>query len=75
MSTNDESLGTRGILARAAEIRRRWSRAERVRRTGLPPDSAFRLPRSATYPSQRQLNTTLGVPHGLRNDELRNCEW
>jgi hypothetical protein len=31
------------VEQRAAAIRRRWSYAERIRRTGLPPDMPFRL--------------------------------
>jgi hypothetical protein len=31
------------IRSRAAEIRKRWSPAERRRRTGLPPDTPFQL--------------------------------
>jgi hypothetical protein len=31
------------VERRAAEVRRQWSMAERIRRTGLPPDMPFRL--------------------------------
>jgi hypothetical protein len=34
---------TQEVRSRAAEIRKRWSPAERQRRTGLPPDAPFRL--------------------------------
>jgi hypothetical protein len=31
------------IRSRAAEVRKRWSSAERRRRTGLPPDTPLQL--------------------------------
>ena len=34
---------THEVERRAAEVRRQWSMAERIRRTGLPPDMPFRL--------------------------------
>jgi hypothetical protein len=34
---------SREIEQRAAEVRRRWSLTERLRRTGLPPDMPIRL--------------------------------
>jgi len=36
-------LDTQEVRSRAAEIRKRWSPAERLRRTGLPPDAPARL--------------------------------
>jgi hypothetical protein len=36
----------RGVRGRAAEVRRRWSPAERRSRIGLPPDAPWMLLRS-----------------------------
>jgi hypothetical protein len=36
-------LVSKEIEQRAAQVRRRWSFSERIRRTGLPPDMPIRL--------------------------------
>ena len=45
----------RGVRGRAAEIRRRWSPAERRSRIGLPPDAPWALLRGLF--SNEQLET------------------
>jgi hypothetical protein len=43
MKTSRHLFNAQEIRSRAAEIRKRWSPAERLRRTGLPPDVPDRL--------------------------------
>lgn len=43
MKSTQTFLDPREIQSRAAKVRQRWSIAERIRRTGLPPDTPTRL--------------------------------
>jgi hypothetical protein len=43
MASRHQGLDLRAVRKRAASIRRNWSSLEKIRRTGLPPDTPARL--------------------------------
>jgi hypothetical protein len=54
------------VRHRAAEIRKRWSPAERSRRTGLPPDAPFRLRQYVLGQPLLEWSTSPGDPRLVR---------
>lgn len=43
MATRHGMMSLHEVRKRAAEVRRNWSPVEKIRRTGLPPDTPARL--------------------------------
>jgi hypothetical protein len=43
MKPSGTSIDSYEVISRAAEIRKQWSPEERLRRTGLPPDTPMSL--------------------------------